>query len=84
MQGALDHLMQGRTTFIIAHRLATIRNADKIAVIESGRVVELGTHAELSDQDGGLYRRLSALQFGQANQTGPAAGVFTPNGGGLE
>ncbi len=71
VQGALDHLMLGRTTFIIAHRLATIRNADKIAVIEAGRVVELGTHDELSDQDGGLYRRLSALQFGQANQTTP-------------
>jgi len=64
VQGALDHLMQGRTTFIIAHRLATIRNADKIAVIESGRVVELGTHDELSARPDGLYRRLSSLQFG--------------------
>jgi ABC transporter fused permease/ATP-binding protein len=86
VQGALDRLMQGRTTFIIAHRLATIRNADKIAVIEAGRVVELGTHDELSDQDGGLYRRLSALQFGQAGPAGPGAGIFTPSsgGGGLE
>ena len=62
VQGALDHLMQGRTTFIIAHRLATIRNADKIAVIETGRVVELGTHDELSARPEGLYRRLSSLQ----------------------
>ena len=64
VQGALDHLMKGRTTFIIAHRLATIRNADKIAVIEAGRVVELGTHDELSARPEGLYRRLSSLQFG--------------------
>ncbi len=67
VQEALDHLMQGRTTFIIAHRLATIRTADKIAVIEAGRVVELGTHDELSAYADGLYRRLSSLQFGQGN-----------------
>lgn len=65
VQGALDRLMQGRTTFIVAHRLATIRTADKIAVIEAGRVVEFGTHDELSANAEGLYRRLSALQFGQ-------------------
>jgi ATP-binding cassette subfamily B protein len=65
VQGALDHLMQGRTTFIIAHRLATVRNADQIAVIDSGRVAELGTHDELSARPDGLYRRLSSLQFGQ-------------------
>jgi ABC-type multidrug transport system fused ATPase/permease subunit len=64
VQLALDGLMQGRTTFIIAHRLATIRTADKIAVIEAGRVVELGTHDQLAARDDGLYRRLSALQFG--------------------
>ena len=67
VQGALDHLMQGRTTFIIAHRLATVRNADKIAVIEAGRVVELGTHDELSAVPDGLYRRLSSLQLGPGN-----------------
>ena len=64
VQVALDRLMHGRTTFIIAHRLATVRNADKIAVVESGRVVELGTHDELSARPDGLYRRLSSLQFG--------------------
>jgi ATP-binding cassette subfamily B protein len=65
VQIALDRLMQGRTTFIIAHRLATIRTADRIAVIEAGRVVELGSHDELSAKVDGLYRRLSSLQFGQ-------------------
>jgi len=65
VQIALERLMEGRTTFIIAHRLATIRHADKIAVIEAGRVAELGTHDELSTQPEGLYRRLSSLQFGQ-------------------
>ncbi len=64
VQTALDRLMQNRTTFIVAHRLATIRNADRIAVIEAGRVVEFGTHDELSARPDGLYRRLSALQFG--------------------
>ncbi|MEY4939564.1 MAG: hypothetical protein RIQ93_1299, partial [Verrucomicrobiota bacterium] len=65
VQSALDRLMQGRTTFIVAHRLATIRTADRIAVIEAGRVVEFGNHEELSANPDGLYRRLSALQFGQ-------------------
>ncbi len=65
VQVALDRLMQGRTTFIVAHRLATIRHADKIAVIEAGRVVEFGNHDELSAKPDGLYRRLSSLQFGQ-------------------
>jgi ATP-binding cassette subfamily B protein len=66
VQVALDRLMQGRTTFIIAHRLSTIRNADRIAVLEAGRVVEIGTHEALSVLRDGLYRRLSALQFGHA------------------
>jgi ATP-binding cassette subfamily B protein len=65
VQVALERLMQGRTTFIIAHRLATIRTADRIAVIEAGRIVELGTHDELSARVDGLYRRLSSLQFGE-------------------
>lgn len=60
---ALETLMHGRTTFVIAHRLATIRSADRIAVIDEGRVVETGTHAELTAIPDGLYRRLSTLQF---------------------
>jgi ATP-binding cassette subfamily B protein len=70
VQVALDRLMGGRTTFIIAHRLATVRNADRIAVLDGGRVLEIGTHDELSARTDGLYRRLCALQFSQAE---PAA-----------
>ena len=66
VQLALDRLMRGRTSFIIAHRLATVRDADKIAVIDGGRVVEVGTHDELNSRADGLYRRLSSLQFGEA------------------
>jgi ABC transporter fused permease/ATP-binding protein len=74
VQVALDRLMRGRTTFIVAHRLATIRTADKIAVIEAGRVVEFGNHDELSANSGGLYRRLSALQFGPPGDGGASVG----------
>ena len=72
VQIALDRLMRGRTTFIIAHRLATIRTADRIAVVEAGRIVELGSHDELSARSDGLYRRLSALQFGESAELTPA------------
>jgi ATP-binding cassette subfamily B protein len=63
VQLALDRLMENRTTFMIAHRLATVRRADRILVIKDGKLVESGTHAELNQQDGGLYRRLAELQF---------------------
>ena len=63
VQDALDHLSAGRTTLVIAHRLSTIRNADKIVVMESGRVVEQGSH-DLLMAKGGAYARLVALQFG--------------------
>ncbi len=63
VQQALDRLMQSRTTLVIAHRLATVRSADRIIVLEEGQIVEQGTHAELVDA-GGLYNRLAALQFG--------------------
>ena len=64
VQLALDKLMENRTTFMIAHRLATVRRADRILVIRDGRLVESGTHAELHQQENGLYRRLAELQFG--------------------
>jgi ABC-type multidrug transport system fused ATPase/permease subunit len=63
VQEALDKLMEGRTSIIIAHRLATVRNVDKIYVIDSGRIVEAGTHEELSMMEDGLYNSLAKLQF---------------------
>jgi ATP-binding cassette subfamily B protein len=63
IQEALETLMQGRTSFIIAHRLATVRHVDRIIVIAGGRVVESGAHEELQAIEEGTYRRLAALQF---------------------
>ncbi|HUQ14213.1 MAG TPA: ABC transporter transmembrane domain-containing protein [Novosphingobium sp.] len=62
VQDALDRLMASRTTLVIAHRLATIRQADRIVVMDEGRIVEQGTHAALTKADG-LYARLARLQF---------------------
>ncbi len=65
VQDALRRLMTGRTTLIIAHRLSTIEHADRVAVLDHGRLAEIGTHAELL-QRGGLYARLHALHGGEA------------------
>jgi ATP-binding cassette, subfamily B, bacterial len=62
VQDALDRLMADRTTIVIAHRLATVRAADRIVVMDQGRIVEEGTHASLNAR-GGLYARLARLQF---------------------
>ncbi len=62
VQDALERAMRGRTTLVIAHRLATVAGADRIVVLERGRVVDAGTHAELVER-GGLYARLAAIQF---------------------
>ena len=65
VQNALETLMKGRTTIVVAHRLSTIENADRIVVMEQGRIVEIGAHAELI-RNAGLYASLHSLQFDQA------------------
>ena len=65
IQEALERLMVGRTTLVIAHRLATVVRADRILVLDQGRIVETGTHRELASREG-VYARLAALQFGEA------------------
>ena len=65
VQEALERLMKNRTTLVIAHRLATVRQADRIVVMEKGRIVEVGTHDTLT-RAGGLYARLAALQFDES------------------
>jgi hypothetical protein len=73
VQGALHDVMQGRTSLVIAHRLATVLEADRIIVLEAGRIVEQGTHASLTAA-GGLYARLAKLQFDTARAAAPANG----------
>ncbi|WP_217605371.1 ABC transporter ATP-binding protein [Chitinophaga sp. GbtcB8] len=63
VQDALEKLMEGRASIVIAHRLSTVRKADKIIVLDKGHIVEEGTHKELIDVDGGLYKNLSEMQF---------------------
>ncbi|MBO4501807.1 MAG: ABC transporter ATP-binding protein [Clostridia bacterium] len=67
IQNALDELCRGRTTIVVAHRLSTIRNATQIAVIDGGRVAELGTHEELIKQNG-IYASLYSLQFRESDR----------------
>jgi subfamily B ATP-binding cassette protein MsbA len=62
VQEALDRLMQGRTVLVIAHRLSTVRRADKIAVLENGKIKQIGTHQQLMEKEG-LYKHLYQLQF---------------------
>jgi subfamily B ATP-binding cassette protein MsbA len=69
VQQALDNLMVNRTSFVIAHRLSTVLHADRIIVLEAGRIVESGTHEDLLLK-GGLYNRLHALQFSDRDAAG--------------
>ncbi len=72
VQEALETLMAGRTTLVVAHRLSTIRNVDQILVLDQGKIAEQGTHQELLDQNG-VYRRLFEIQFSkQATPSYPA------------
>ncbi len=73
IQAALDRVMQGRTTLVIAHRLSTIEKADQILVMDRGRIVERGTHAQLLAA-GGHYARLHAVQFSEGPDSSPFAG----------
>ncbi|MGH8675383.1 MAG: ATP-binding cassette domain-containing protein, partial [Burkholderiales bacterium] len=74
VQAALDVLMRGRTTIVIAHRLSTIERADRIVVLEQGRIVETGTHAQLLAREG-VYAKLYRIQFATEAAGVTAAGA---------
>ena len=69
IQAALDELCKGRTTLVVAHRLSTIKNADEIVVISNGRILEKGTHEQLTENSEGVYSRLYSLQFRNSDTT---------------
>ena len=75
VQAALENLMRGRTTIMIAHRLSTVRNADQIIVLQEGDIIELGSHQDLLDQQG-IYNRLIEIQSGYEKKTRDIEEVF--------
>jgi ATP-binding cassette subfamily B protein len=77
VQEALDRLMEGRTTLVIAHRLSTVRDADRVVVLDGGRVVEEGTHDALLARNG-LYRRLVERQFRDTGAVAPRLAEKVP------
>jgi subfamily B ATP-binding cassette protein MsbA len=74
VQEALERLLRGRTSFVIAHRLSTVVKADRIVVLEDGRITAIGRHAELLKDADGLYARMFRQQFAVALSTQSAAG----------
>ncbi len=78
VQAALANLMRGRTVFVIAHRLSTVRRATRIAVIEGGQITEIGTHEELMQQSG-MYQRLYNMQFAGEDPAPAGEGALTAN-----
>ena len=62
IQDAIENLVEGRTVFAIAHRLSTLRNADRLIVIDDGRIAEMGTQEELLAKEGGIYAKLVEMQ----------------------
>jgi subfamily B ATP-binding cassette protein MsbA len=70
IQIAIANLMKNRTTFVIAHRLSTVRSVDKIFVLDKGKITEVGTHDELCRKDG-IYKKLYELQFLEEEDAGP-------------
>jgi ATP-binding cassette subfamily B protein len=70
IQQALDRLVEGRTTFAIAHRLSTLQAADRLVVLEKGRVVEQGLHSELVDKENGVYAKLHKTQIEMSSLVG--------------
>jgi len=73
IQQAMERLMKGRTSIVIAHRLSTVRSLDRILVFDHGRIVEQGTHAALAARTGGIYRGLferQVTEFGQVSAAG--------------